>query len=74
MSSSQTPKQEADIALRERAEILAQIKYLRAQLGQLMEEKRRGLRNSRSPAEQGEASHPKGSSSEEEEEGRPFSG
>jgi len=71
MSSSQTPEQEAEIALRERAEMQAQIKYLRAQLGQLMEEKIRGLRNSRSPMEQGEVSHPNGSSSEEEE-GRPF--
>ena len=72
MSSSQTPEQEVEIALRERAEMQAQIKYLRAQLGQLMDEKRRGLRNSRSPTEQGEASHPNGSSGEEEGEGRPF--
>ena len=41
MSSSQTPEQEVEIALRERAEMQAQIKYLRAQLGQLMDEKRR---------------------------------
>ena len=72
MSSSQTPEQEAEIALRERAEMQAQIKYLRAQLGQLMDEKRRGLRNSRSPTEQREASPPNSSSSEEEGEGRPF--
>ena len=72
MSSSQTPEQVAEIALRERTEMQAQIKYLRAQLGQLMDEKRRGLRNSGSPTEQGEASHPNGSSSEEEGEGRPF--
>jgi len=79
MSSSQTPEQEAEIALRERAEMQAQIKYLQAQLGQLMEEKRRGLRNSRRPTDHGErfipdgeTSHPNGPSSGEEEEGRPF--
>ena len=72
MSSSLTPEQVAENALRERAEMQAQIKYLQTQLGQLMEEKRRGLRNSRSPTDHGEASHPNGASSEEEEEGRPF--
>ena len=57
----------------------AQNKYLQKQLGQLLEEKRRALRNSRSPTEQevcfrpeGEESHPHGSSNEGEEEGRPF--
>jgi len=73
MSSSQTSEQEAEIALRQRAEMQAQIKYLQAQLGQLMEEKRRGLRNSRSPSEHGEeASHLNGSSSGEDEEERPY--
>jgi len=76
MSSGLTPKQVAENALRERAEMEAQIKYLEAQV---MEEMRRGLRSSRSPTEQGawftlegEESHPNGSSSEAEEEGRPF--
>jgi len=57
----------------------AQNKYIQKQLGQLLEEKRRGLRNSRSGTEQearfrheGEESHPNGSSSGGEEEGRPF--
>jgi len=51
ISSSLTPKQVAKNALKERAEMEAQIKYLQTQLGQLMEEKRRSLRNSRSPTE-----------------------
>jgi len=49
------------------------------QLGRLLEERRRGLRSSRSPTAQevcsrpeGEESHPRDSSSEGEEEGRPF--
>ena len=49
------------------------------QLGRLLEERRRGLRNSRSPIDQEvrcrpeeEGSHPHGSSSEGEEEGRSF--
>jgi len=57
----------------------AQNKYLQKQLGQLLEERRRGLRNWRSPTRQeacfrpkGEDRHPYGSSSEGEEEGRPF--
>jgi len=36
-------------ALREKAELEAQNKYLQRQLRKLMEERRRGLRNSRSP-------------------------
>ena len=80
MSSSLTPEQVAEIALREKAEMEAQIKYLQAQLKQFMDEKRRSLRNSRSPPEEGgrfipkgEGSHPNGSSSgEEEEEERPY--
>jgi len=57
----------------------AQIKYLKSQLEQLLEETRRGLRSSRSPTKQdsefmpkGEESHPNGSSSEEEKGSRPF--
>jgi len=79
MSSSLTPEQVAENALREKAEVEAQNKYLQKQLGQLLEERRRDLRNSRSPTEQEvhlgpeeEGSHPHGSSSEGEEEGRPF--
>ena len=79
MSSSLTPEQVAENALREKAELEAQNKYLQRQLGKLIEERRRGLRNSRSPPEQEarsrleeEESHPHGSSSEGEEEGRPF--
>ena len=79
MSSSQTPEQVAENVLREKAELEAQNKYLQKQLGKLMEERRRGLRNSRSPPEQEvrsrleeEESHPRGSSSEGEEDGRPF--
>jgi len=79
MSSSLTPEQVAENALRERAEIEAEIKNLQSQLGKLMEEKRRRLRNSRSPMEQGarftsegEESHPNESKSEGEEERGPF--
>jgi len=79
MSSSLTPEQVAKIALKEKADLEARVKYLQTQLGQLLEEKRRSLRNSRSPTEQGpridpeeEGSHPHESSSEEDEGGRPF--
>ena len=79
MSSSLTPEQVAEHALREKAELEAKNKYLQRQLEKLMEERRRGLRNSRSPPDQEarsrleeEESHPRGSSSEGEEEGRPF--
>jgi len=79
MSSSLTPEQVAGNSLREKAKVEAQNKYLQKQLGQLMEERRRGLRNSRSPTDQevrfrpeGEENHPHGSSSEGEQEGRPF--
>jgi len=67
----------AENALRERAKMEAQIKYLQSQLGKLMEEKRRSLRSARSPVEQDarfeperEESHPNGSSGEGEEERR----
>jgi len=79
MSSSLTLEQVAENALREKAELEAQNKYLQKQLGKLMEEQRNGLRNSTSPPEldarsrlEEEESHPRGSSSEGEEEGRPF--
>jgi len=78
MSSSLTLEQVAENA-REKAELEAQNKYLQKQLGKLMDERRRGLRNSRSHLEQEarsrleeEESHPRGSSSEGEEDGRPF--
>jgi len=45
MSSSLTPKQVAEQALREKAEIEAQVKYLQTQLGQLLEEKRKWNRS-----------------------------
>ena len=79
MSSSLTPEQVAENALREKAEVEAPNKYLQKQLGKLLEERRRGLRNSRSPPDQEvhsrpeeEESHPRGSSSEGEEDRRPF--
>ena len=52
MSSSQTPEQVAEQALREKAELEAQVKYLRTQLGQLMQEKQSNLRSSRSTSKQ----------------------
>ena len=68
-----------EIALKEKAELEAKIKYLQTQLGQLLEEKRRGMRNSRSPTEQGpridpeeEGSYPHESSSDEGEGRRPL--
>jgi len=79
MSSSLTLEQVAETVLKEKAELEAKVKYLQTQLGQLLEEKRRNLRNSRSPTEQGpridleeEESYPHESSSEEGEGGRPF--
>jgi len=79
MSSSLTPEQVAENALKVKTEVEAQNKYLQKQLGQLLEERRMVLRNSRSPTDQevrfrpeGEESYPHGSSSEGEEEGRPF--
>jgi len=49
MSFSLTPEQVAEEALRERAEMDSQVKYLQTQLGQLLEEKRRWNRSSNSP-------------------------
>ena len=57
----------------------AKVKYLQSQLGQLLEERRRSLRNTRGPPKQGpqiepeeEESHSNDSSSEKGEGGRPF--
>jgi len=79
MSSSLIPEQVIENALREKAELEAQVKYLQTQLDQLLEEKRRNLRSPRSPTEQdtqfapeGEESHPNGSSSEGPEGRGPF--
>ena len=73
------PEQVVETGLGEKVELEAQVKYLQTQLGQLLEEKRWNLRNSRSSTEQGpriepeeEESHPNDSSSEEGEGGRPF--
>jgi len=54
MSSSQTPEQVAEQAIRERAELEAQVKYLQTQLGQLLKERRRWIRGSNSPQNQDE--------------------
>ena len=48
MFTSLTPEQ----ALREKVELEAKVKYLRTQLGQLMQEKRGNLRSSRSTSKQ----------------------
>ena len=48
MSTSATPEQVAEQALRDNAELEAQVKYLRTQLGQLMRERQGNLRSSRS--------------------------
>jgi len=54
MSSSQTPEQVAEQAIRERAELEAQVKYWQTQLGQLLKEQRRWIRGSNSPRNQDE--------------------
>ena len=76
MSSSLTAEEVAEQALREKAELEAQLKFLQKQLGQLMEEKRRNPRSSRSSSKQhhsddSERSNPVSNSSEEEFERRP---
>jgi len=48
MSSSLSPEQVVEQALREKAELEAQVKYLQSQLGKMMQEKRRNLQSSRS--------------------------
>ena len=52
MSSTPTPEQVAEQALREKAELEAQVKYLQSQLGRMMQEKRRNLRSSTSTSKQ----------------------
>ena len=49
MSSNQTPEQVAEQAIRERAELEAQVRYLQTQLGQLLKERRRWIQGSNSP-------------------------
>ena len=75
MSTSLTPEQVAEQALREKAEVEAQLKYVQRQLGQLMEEKKRGLWNSKSSSkhrdsDDSEGSNPMSDSSEDEFEQR----
>ena len=75
MSTSLTPGQVAKQALREKAEVDAQLKYVQRQLGQLMEEKKRGLWSSNSSSkhrhtDDSEGSNPISDSSEEEFEQR----
>jgi len=65
----------AERALKEKAELEAQLKYVQRQLGQLMEEKRRSLWGSRSSSkhrdlDDSERSDPISDSSEEEHERR----
>jgi len=76
MSTSLTPEQAAEQALKEKAKLEAQLKYVQRQLGQLMEEKRRSLWSSRSSSKHWDSDDSKGSnpisdSSEEEHERRP---
>ena len=76
MSSNLTPEQMAERALKEKAELEAQLKYVETQLAQLMEEKRRNLWSSRSSSKHhdsdgSEGSNPISNSSEEEYERRP---
>jgi len=52
MSTSLTLKEVAEQALREKAELEAQMKYLRSQLGQMMQERRGTLRSPRSTSKQ----------------------
>jgi len=55
MSSSPTPKQVAKQALREKVKLEAQVKYLQSQVGQMLQEKRRNLRSSRSASKQADS-------------------
>jgi len=52
MSTSLTPEEVAEQALREKAKLVAQVKYLRSQFGQMMQEKISNLRSSRSTSKQ----------------------
>ena len=63
MSSSLTLEQVVEQSLRKKAELEDQIKYLQTQLGQLLDEKRNGLRNSWSLTEQGHWFEPEGEES-----------
>ena len=49
MSSSQTPEQVAEQALRDKADLEAQVKYLQTQLGQLLNERKKWMHGSSSP-------------------------
>jgi len=49
MSSSQTPEQVAEQALRDKADLEAQVKYLQTQLGQLLNERKRWMHGTPSP-------------------------
>jgi len=60
ISSRLTPEQVAKQGLREKAELVARVKYLQTELGQLVEEKRSGMRNARSPTEQRYPEEPAG--------------
>ena len=49
MSSSQTPEQVAEQALKDKADLEAQVKYLQMQLGQLLNERKRWMHGTPSP-------------------------
>ena len=71
MSSSLTPKQVAEQALKEKAELEARVKYLQSQLGQLVYMKQRNQRSSGSlskhkDSDEFEGSNPMEDSSEED--------
>ena len=75
MSTSLTPTQVAEQALKEKAEVEAQLKYVQSQLAQLMEEKRRNRWSGRSlskhrDSDDSEGSNPISESSEEEQDRR----
>jgi len=61
MSTSLTPEQVAEQALREKAEVDAQLKYVQKQLGLLMEEKRRGIWSSKSSSKHQDSDDSEGS-------------
>jgi len=52
MSSSLTPEQVVELALKEKAELEIRVKCVQSQLGQLIQERRRNLRSSRSSSKQ----------------------
>jgi len=61
MSTSLTPEQVAEQALREKAEVEGQLKYVQRQLGQLIEEKKRGLWSSKSSSKHRDSDDSEGS-------------